>query len=60
MEKTIESLKKFLHIGPRSEKKEIKGILPQSPEKSAVNLRTNSWSVERTDDEVERYEAGRV
>ena len=61
MEKTIENLKKFLHIGPRSEKKEIKGILPQSPEKSAVNVRTNSWSVEmRSDDEVERYEAGRV
>ena len=46
MEKTIGNIKKFLHIGSKSEKKEKLEIVNQLPEKAIVNHQTISTSVE--------------
>ena len=46
MEKTIGNIKKFLHIGSKSEMKEKQEIVNQLPEKAIVNHQTISTSVE--------------
>ena len=54
MEKTIGNIKKFLHIGSKSEKKEKLEIVHQLPEKAIVNHQTISTSVEINGEDIKR------
>ena len=54
MEKTIGNIKKFLHIGSKSEKKEKLEIVHQLPEKAIVNHQTISTSVEISGEDLKR------
>ena len=54
MEKTIGNIKKFLHIGSKSERKEKLEIIHQLPEKAILNHQTISTSVEINGEDVKR------